>query len=72
VTRTPAGTAPIRRSSRTWARSRIGGNDAPSAQPNSGTFDEHTAFAKLNAAFPDLLGRHARSRAREVPDILRR
>ncbi len=42
-----------------WRGDRTGGNDAPSAQPNSGTFDERAAFAKFNAAFPDLLGRHA-------------
>ncbi|HEY0554312.1 MAG TPA: hypothetical protein VGG20_08590, partial [Thermoanaerobaculia bacterium] len=41
-----------------WRGDRTGGNDAPSAQPDSGTFDEHAAFAKFNAAFPDLLGRH--------------
>jgi hypothetical protein len=42
-----------------WRGDRTGGNDAPSAQPNSGTFDERAAFAKFNPAFPDLLGRHA-------------
>ena len=42
-----------------WRGDRTGGNDAPSAQPDSGTFDEHAAFEKFNAAFPDLLGRHA-------------
>jgi DNA-binding beta-propeller fold protein YncE/cytochrome c553 len=41
-----------------WRGDRTGGNDAPSAQPDSGTFDEHAAFVKFNAAFPDLLGRH--------------
>jgi DNA-binding beta-propeller fold protein YncE len=41
-----------------WRGDRTGGNDAPSAQPDSGTFDERAAFAKFNAAFPDLLGRH--------------
>jgi DNA-binding beta-propeller fold protein YncE len=42
-----------------WRGDRTGGNDAPSAQPDSGTFDEHAAFEKFNGAFPDLLGRHA-------------
>jgi len=42
-----------------WRGDRTGGNDAPSAQPDSGTFDEHAAFAQFNGAFPDLLGRHA-------------
>jgi hypothetical protein len=42
-----------------WRGDRTGGNDAPGAQPDSGTFDEHAAFAKFNGAFPDLLGRHS-------------
>jgi hypothetical protein len=41
-----------------WRGDRTGGNSAPSAQPDSGTFDEHAAFAQFNGAFPDLLGRH--------------
>jgi DNA-binding beta-propeller fold protein YncE len=41
-----------------WRGDRTGGNDAPSAEPDSGTFDEHAAFLKFNPAFPDLLGRH--------------
>ena len=41
-----------------WRGDRTGGNDAPSAQPDSGTFDERAAFAKFNAGFIDLLGRH--------------
>ncbi|HEY3570447.1 MAG TPA: hypothetical protein VGP73_21130 [Thermoanaerobaculia bacterium] len=40
-----------------WRGDRTGGNDAPSAQPDSGTFDERAAFAKFNPAFLDLLGR---------------
>ena len=31
-----------------WRGDRTGGNDAPSAQPDSGTFDEHAAFKKFN------------------------
>jgi DNA-binding beta-propeller fold protein YncE len=42
-----------------WRGDRTGGNSAPSAQPDSGTFDERAAFAQFNGAFPDLLGRHA-------------
>jgi DNA-binding beta-propeller fold protein YncE len=42
-----------------WRGDRTGGNEAPSVQPDSGTFDERAAFAKFNGAFPDLLGRHA-------------
>jgi DNA-binding beta-propeller fold protein YncE len=41
-----------------WRGDRTGGNGAPSAQPDSGTFDERAAFAQFNPAFPDLLGRH--------------
>jgi DNA-binding beta-propeller fold protein YncE len=41
-----------------WRGDRTGGNGAPSAQPDSGTFDERAAFAQFNGAFPDLLGRH--------------
>ena len=40
-----------------WRGDRTGGNDAPSAQPNSGTFDERAAFKKFAPAFVDLLGR---------------
>jgi hypothetical protein len=40
-----------------WRGDRTGGNDAPSAQPDSGSFDEDAAFKKFNVAFPGLLGR---------------
>ncbi|WP_437942783.1 YncE family protein [Sorangium sp. So ce341] len=40
-----------------WRGDRTGGNDAPSAQPDSGTFDEEAAFMKFLVAFPSLLGR---------------
>jgi YVTN family beta-propeller protein len=42
-----------------WRGDRTGGNDAPSEQPDSGTFDERAGFAKFNGAFPDLLGRNS-------------
>ncbi len=42
-----------------WRGDRTGGNDAPSAQPDSGTFDEHAAFEKFQVGFTDLLGRDA-------------
>ncbi len=42
-----------------WRGDRLGGNDAPSAQPDDGTFDEDAAFKKFNVAFEGLLGRHA-------------
>ncbi len=40
-----------------WRGDRTGGNDNPSAQPDSGTFDEVAAFRKFQAGFTDLLGR---------------
>ena len=43
-----------------WRGDRTGGNDAPSAQPDQGAFDEAAAFKKFNPAFMDLLGRQAR------------
>jgi DNA-binding beta-propeller fold protein YncE len=42
-----------------WRGDRTGGNDAPSAQPDSGTFDERAAFQKFQLGFTDLLGRSA-------------
>ena len=40
-----------------WRGDRTGGNDAPSAQPDGGAFDEVAAFKKFNVAFVGLLGR---------------
>ena len=46
-----------------WRGDRTGGTDAtrlnvvPSAQPDTGTFDEEAAFKKFNVAFGGLLGR---------------
>jgi hypothetical protein len=40
-----------------WRGDRTGGNDAPNAQPDSGTFDERAAFKKFQVAFAGLLGR---------------
>jgi len=40
-----------------WRGDRTGGNDAPSFQPDSGSFDEQAAFHKFNVAFPGLNGR---------------
>ncbi|HVU50018.1 MAG TPA: hypothetical protein VHL80_05000 [Polyangia bacterium] len=46
-----------------WRGDRTGGTDAtrlvvlPSAQPDTGTFDEQAAFKKFNVAFGGLLGR---------------
>jgi len=41
-----------------WRGDRTGGNDTPSAQPDSGTFDEVAGFKKFLGAFPNLLGRN--------------
>jgi DNA-binding beta-propeller fold protein YncE len=41
-----------------WRGDRTGGNDAPTAQPDSGSFDERAAFLKFQVGFTDLLGRH--------------
>src|SRR5205085_2450642 len=49
-----------------WRGDRTGGNDAPSAQPDSGSFDEDAAFKKFNVAFPGLLGRNAELSADEM------
>lgn len=40
-----------------WRGDRTGGNDEPSAQPDSGSFDEDAGFKKFNGAFEGLLGR---------------
>jgi len=40
-----------------WRGDRTGGNDAKSAQPDSGTFDEDAAFKKFQVAFDGLLAR---------------
>ncbi|WP_394837319.1 YncE family protein [Pendulispora rubella] len=40
-----------------WRGDRTGGNDTPSAQPDSGSFDENAGFLKFNPAFADLVGR---------------
>jgi len=42
-----------------WRGDRTGGNDAPSTQPNEGSYDERAGFAKFQGGFTELLGRHA-------------
>ncbi len=49
-----------------WRGDRTGGNDAPTVQPNGGTFDEQAAFKKFNVAFPGLLGRSAQLTTAEM------
>ncbi len=49
-----------------WRGDRTGGNDAPSVQPDSGTFDEVAAFKKFNPAFQGLIGRNAQLTAAEM------
>ena len=41
-----------------WRGDRTAGNEAPSVQPDSGTFDEVAAFKKFQASFVDTLGRN--------------
>ena len=41
-----------------WRGDKTGGLDASSYQPDSGSFDEDSAFKKFNVAFVDLQGRH--------------
>lgn len=41
-----------------WRGDRTGGNDEPTAQPDSGAFNEELAFKKFNVAFEGLNGRH--------------
>jgi DNA-binding beta-propeller fold protein YncE len=40
-----------------WRGDRTGGNDAPTSQPGTGSFDEKAAFIKFQAAFTGLLMR---------------
>jgi DNA-binding beta-propeller fold protein YncE len=55
-----------------WRGDRTGGTDQtlrhilPSAQPDTGTFDEQIAFKKFNPAFPALLGRSAELSSAEM------
>lgn len=49
-----------------WRGDRTGGNDALSAQPDRGTFNEDAAFKKFNTAFKGLLGRSAPLSADEI------
>ena len=42
-----------------WRGDRTGGNDAASAQPDSGSFNEAAGFMKFLPAFQDLLGSYA-------------
>lgn len=43
-----------------WRGDRTGGLNEPSAQPDSGSFDEREAFRQFNEAFVNLLGRSSR------------
>ena len=42
-----------------WRGDRTGGNDAATAQPDGGTFNERAAFTKFQGGFTELLGRNA-------------
>ncbi len=54
-----------------WRGDRTGGNDAPSAQPNDGSFDEVAAFKKFNPSFESLLGRNAQLSDAEMQQFTR-
>jgi DNA-binding beta-propeller fold protein YncE len=49
-----------------WRGDRTGGNEAPSVQPDSGTFDELAAFLKFRPAFAGLNGRDVPIREAEM------
>ncbi|HET7503181.1 MAG TPA: hypothetical protein VFK02_19310, partial [Kofleriaceae bacterium] len=49
-----------------WRGDRTGGNDAPSAQPDRGTFDERAAFEKFQGGFTELLGRDTQIPAQDM------
>ena len=49
-----------------WRGDRTGGNDAPSVQPDGGTFNEDAAFKKFNIAFKNLNGRDQELSASEM------
>lgn len=49
-----------------WRGDRTGGYAEPSAQPNSGAFNERLAFQAFNVAFPGLLGRSAQLPAADM------
>jgi DNA-binding beta-propeller fold protein YncE len=47
-----------------WRGDRTGGNDEPTFEPSSGTFDSHLGFEKFNVAFGGLVGRDG-----PIPDL---
>ncbi len=49
-----------------WRGDRTGGYAEPSAQPNSGAFNEQAAFKAFNVAFPGLLGRDSQIPAADM------
>ena len=49
-----------------WRGDANGGTDQPTAQPDSGAFDEHAAFLKLNAKFQNVLGRDQTLTGKEI------
>ncbi len=52
-----------------WRGDRTGGNEAPTSQPDSGTFDEDAAFKKFNPAFPGLIGRSEQLTTTEMQEF---
>jgi DNA-binding beta-propeller fold protein YncE len=49
-----------------WRGDRTGADDAPTAQPDSGAYDERAAFMKFNVAFEGLIGRSAQLTSEEM------
>ncbi len=49
-----------------WRGDRTGGQENPSAQPDSGAFNEDAAFKKFNPAFVGLIGRSSQLTASEM------
>ncbi len=49
-----------------WRGDRTGGNEAPSSQPDSGSFNERVAFSKFSGAFVGLLGRSSEPTTAEM------
>ncbi len=52
-----------------WRGDRTGGNDAPTAQPDSGSFDEAAGFKKFNPAFQSLNGHDSQLTDEEMQEF---
>ncbi|EYF07473.1 YncE family protein [Chondromyces apiculatus] len=52
-----------------WRGDKTGGNDAPSVQPDGGTFNEQEAFMHFRDAYADLLGRSSAISVGDMEDF---